>query len=192
MKNTTLTALALVSLTAGLAAQTAPAATGLSYNRIGFTRSSPKNVASQNILSASALLGSSNFLAFAETRNDHGTALGLGHVFKNVAFGVDANVSVASDTDWVGNGTIYGLNLRRALNEVIPGLEIAIGYSYQATPTSQQNSSTENNRVLSYELSYNINKQYSVAYGIQDARSGSLKADSIIAKAHNISVRYNF
>ncbi len=185
MKNTTLTALALVSLTAGLAAQTAPAATGLSYNRIGFTRSSQKAVPCQNILSASVLLGSSNFLAFAETRNDHGTALGLGYVFKNVAAGIDATVSVSADNEWSSNGSIYSLGLRRSLSEVVPGLEVAIGYSKQSTiPSSPEN------RVLSYELAYNINKQYTVAYGIQDIRKGLLNGSS--EKIQNVSVRYNF
>lgn len=187
MKHATLATLALASLTAAASAQTAAAApAGLSYNRIGITRSSQKTVASQNVLSASVLLGSSNFLALAESRGDSGTVIGLGYVFKNVALGVDATVSATSALDFTGNGTVYGLNLRRALNEVIPGLEIAVGYSHQSTNSFV----AQNNRVLSYELAYNINKQYSVAYGIQDVRSGTLNNSA--NKAHNVSVRYSF
>jgi hypothetical protein len=126
-----------------------------------------------------------NFLAFAETRNDHGTALGLGYVFKNVAAGIDATVSVSSDNEWSSNGSIYSLGLRRSLSEVVPGLEVAISYSKQSTiPSSPEN------RVLSYELAYNINKQYTVAYGIQDIRKGLLNSSS--EKIQNVSVRYNF
>lgn len=182
MKHTIAT-LALATLAVAASAQTAAPA-GLSYNRIGFTRASQKNVPSQNVLSASVLLGSSNFLAFAETRNDHGTALGLGYVFKNVTAGIDATVSVSSDTEWSTNGSIYSLGLRRSLSEVVAGLEVALGYSSQST------TGASNNRVLSYELAYNINKQYTVAYGIQDIRSGSLNGSA--EKIHNVSVRYNF
>ena len=184
MKNT-IAALALTTLAAAASAQTAAAPAGLSYNRIGFTRTSQKGLTNQNTLSVSSLLGSSNFLAFAETRTDKGAALGLGYVFKNVAVGVDAAVTVSSDNEWSSNGSIYSLGLRRSLSEVFAGLEVAIGYSTQSTALS-----TGTNRVLSYELSYNINKQYSVAYGIQDIRKGLLNGSA--EKIQNVSVRYNF
>jgi len=184
MKNT-IAALALTTLAAAASAQTAAAPAGLSYNRIGFTRTSQKGLTNQNVLSVSSLLGSSNFLAFAENRTDHGTALGLGYVFKNVAVGIDAAVTVSADNEWQSNSSIYSLGLRRSLSEVFAGLEVAIGYSTQSTALS-----AGTNRVLSYELSYNINKQYTVAYGIQDIRKGLLNGSA--EKIQNVSVRYNF
>ena len=187
MKNT-IAALAITTLAAAASAQTAAPAAGLSYNRIGFSRTSQKGLTNQNVLSISSLLGSSNFLAFAETRTDKGSALGIGYVFKNVAVGIDAAVTVSSDNEWTGNSSIYSLGLRRSLSEVFAGLEVAIGYSTQSTAVSTATPAT--NRVLSYELSYNINKQYSVAYGIQDIRKGLLNGSS--EKIQNVSVRYNF
>ena len=43
---------------------------------------------------------------------------------------------------------------------------------------------TASTKVYTYELAYNINKQFSVAYGITDAAVG--------ANLKTVSVRYNF
>ena len=81
--------------------------------------------------------------------------------------------------DAANNSTI-GLNLRRSLSEVVAGLEIAVGVSYNSGANGA--ASTQN---YTYELSYNINKQFSVAYGITDQ-------DGAAANLHTVSVRYNF
>ncbi|NBX02190.1 hypothetical protein EBR11_06660, partial [bacterium] len=97
-------------------------------------------------------------------------SVSLGYVFKNVAAGVDATISIASNDN-------YGINLRRALNEIVSGLEVAVGYN-RAIGTNY-----ESNWV--YELSYNFNKQYSIAYSVTDP-NGSAKS------VNQVSLRYNF
>ena len=82
--------------------------------------------------------------------------------------------------DAANNSTI-GLNLRRSLSEVVAGLEIAVGVSYNSGAGAA--ASTQD---YTYELSYNINKQFSVAYGITDLDAAGEP------NLHTVSVRYNF
>ena len=153
----------ITTLAAAASAQTAAAPAGLSYNRVTVSRQG------QNTnLSASALLGSSNVLATIGS-STAGTSYALGYVFKNVAAGIDATVAVSSDDT-------YGIILRRSLNEVIAGLEARLVYA-----RSEGSVSTDG---FTYELAYNINKQFSVAYGITDVAAGS--------NLKTVSVRYNF
>ena len=164
----------ITTLAAAASAQTAAAApAGLSYNRVTVSRQG------QNTnLSASAFLGSSNVLATIGTSGSPAaTSYALGYVFKGVGAGIDATVSVgAGDND--GNSTV-GLNLRRSLSEVVAGLEIAVGVDYNSGAGA-----TASTKVYTYELAYNINKQFSVAYGITDVAAGS--------NLKTVSVRYNF
>ena len=167
---TTLTAAAFADASAPAAA--APA--GLSYNRVGLSYQTNQIAASHPYaLSASAFIGGSNVLVSASAelvKGDDQSSASLGYVFKGVVAGIDATVSASS------NDT-YGINLRRSLGEVLSGLEVAFGYS-SASGSAKNDSFT-------YELSYNVTKQYSVAYSIQDPQgSGS--------SANNVSIRYNF
>ena len=165
---TTLTAAAFAD--AGAAAPAA-AASGLSYNRVGVTYVT-NGTDHPYGLSASAFIGSSNVLVSANAALDAAGAdsASIGYVFKGVAAGIDATVSVSS------NDT-YGINLRRSLGEVLAGLEVAVGYS-SATGSAKNDSFT-------YELSYNVTKQYSVAYSIQDPQGSG---DSV----NSVAIRYNF
>ena len=187
---TTLTAAAFAD--AGAAAPAA-AASGLNYNRVGISRSGQ-----DTNLSASTLLGSSNILASVETvsagaglstlvSNGSGDAvvMSLGYVFKNVAAGVDATLTVGAGNEAVGS--LVGVNLRRALNEVVSGLEIAIGYKMQEVDADQYGSKLKVSS-WTYELAYNINKQYSVAYSLSDFGNDASSLDN----RHTVSVRYNF
>ena len=185
---TTLTAAAFAD--AGAAAPAA--ASGLSYNRVGISRSGQ-----DTNLSASTFLGSSNFLASVETisaGNAFSTAatngggdsivMSVGYVFKNVAAGVDATLTVGSGNNEVGS--LVGINLRRALNEVVSGLEVAIGYKMQKSDDDQVAALKVSS--LTYEIAYNINKQYSVAYSLTDFGSDVSGEDN----SHTVSFRYNF
>lgn len=162
--------LTITTLAAAASAQTAAAApAGLSYNRVTVAREGQNNT-----LSASAFLGSSNVLATIGT-SSAGTDYSLGYVFKNVTSGIDATVSVGAGS--AASNSVIVLILRRSLSEVVTGLEIGVGYSYQ--------SASPNVTSWSYELSYNINKQFSVAYGISNP-------SGIAADTNSVSVRYNF
>jgi hypothetical protein len=166
MKNI-LPILTLTTLAAAASAQAAaPAAAGLSYNRVGLGYNTDSKGYS---LTASALIGSSNFLVEAETTvggsssGNGADSVSLGYVFKNVALGADATVSVGSNES-------YGLNLRKDLGSNIEG---AIAYGRVAGVNQ-----------WTVELAYNVNKQIQVAVGYSDA-SGS-------ASTTDVSVRYNF
>ena len=156
----------ITTLAAAASAQTAAASSGLSYNRVGVSYNTDSKGFS---LSASALIGSSNFLVEADTTiggssSGNGVdSVSLGYVFKNVALGADATVSVGSDE-------AYGLNVRKDLGN---NIELAVGYSREAGVN-----------VWGAELAYNVSKQIQVAFGYSDA-SGS-------ASTSDISVRYNF
>jgi len=193
---TTLTAAAFAD--AGAAAPAAPAAAGLSYNRVGISRSGQ-----DTNLSVSGLLGSSNFLATVETSSGlvgvntyisagkntaDSVGFSLGYVFKNVVAGIDATVSVGAGNKSVGSQV--GVNLRRALNEVVSGLEVAIGYKQQEIDKDQSTIVPLNGKASAwtYEISYNINKQYSVAYSLTDFGNDA----SNIKNAHTFAVRYNY
>jgi hypothetical protein len=193
MKNT-IAALAITTLAAAASAQTAAPVAGLSYNRVTVSRQGQNNS-----ISASAFLGSSNVLAtigsstqtviiptffdpIVETRNV--TTFSLGYVFKNVAFGTDATVGITSGNNSVN--TAVSVNLRRALNEVVHGLEIAVGASFSENADfSGEPANKGSSTVVTAELAYNINKTFQVAYGISNANP---TADI----AHVVSVRYNF
>jgi hypothetical protein len=171
--------LTITTLAAAASAQTAaPAAAGLSYNRVTVSREGQNNT-----LSASAFLGSSNVLAtIGAGRNQYGesvTSYSLGYVFKGVVAGIDATVSVGSGD--ANNNSDIGLNLRRSLSEVVAGLEIAVGASFNSGAGAAP--STTN---LTYELAYNVNKQFQVAYGLTDLDAAGVE------NLHTISVRYNF
>jgi hypothetical protein len=159
--------LTITTLAAAASAQAAAPA-GLSYNRVGLGYNTDSKGYS---LSASALIGSSNFLVEADTTIGGNTSgngadsVSLGYVFKNVAFGADATVSVASNE-------AYGLNVRKDLG--IYNLEVAASFG--------RNSSDIN--VWGAELAYNVSKQIQVAVGYSDAQGSASTSD--------ISVRYNF
>ncbi len=176
MKNT-IAALAITTLAAAASAQTAAPAAGLSYNRVTVSREGQNTT-----LSASTFLGSSNVLAtVGAVRNQYGeavTSYSLGYVFKGVVAGIDATVSVGSGD--ASNNSDIGLNLRRSLSEVVAGLEVAVGASYNSGAGA---ASTTN---FTYELAYNVNKQFQVAYGVTDLDAAGVE------NLHTISVRYNF
>jgi hypothetical protein len=158
--------LTITTLAAAASAQSAAASSGLSYNRVGLGYNTDSKGYS---LTASALIGSSNFLVEAGTTIGGNTSgngvdsVSLGYVFKNVALGADATVSVGSDES-------YGLNVRKDLGN---NIELAVGYARQSGVN-----------VWGAELAYNVSKQIQLAVGYSDA-SGS-------ASTTDVSVRYNF
>ena len=188
--------LTLTTLAAAASAQTAAAApAGLSYNRASVSREGQNNS-----ISVSAFLGGTNVLATigastSDTVNpdvnylygsDTSTTLGLGYVFKNVAFATDATVGITTGSGAVNSAVT--LNLRRALNEVVSGLEVAVGFSYSENADNGYANTTENKGssvVVTAELAYNINKTWSVAYGISNA-------NPTVDVAHVVSIRHNF
>jgi hypothetical protein len=173
--------LTITTLAAAASAQTAVAPAGLSYNRVTVSRSGQDNV-----LGAEALLGSSNVLATIQTTTG-GTNYSLGYVFKNVAAGIDATLSVGAGD--AANYSSYSVTLRRALSEVVQGLEARVVVSQNdgsgaailngaTTETAGSGASTS----ATYELQYNITKQYAVAYSLTDGPQ----------TVHTVSFRYNF
>ena len=159
----------LTTLAAAASAQSAAAA-GLSYNRVGvnYNTDSAENGYS---VSAEALIGSSNVWVGGSADLDNAGAdrVSVGYLFKNVAAGIDATVFVSSND-------VYGVTLRRSLNEVIAGLEARFVWA-QATGSNRQNAYV-------YELAYNIGSKYQVAVSIADQESA--------ANETSVSVRYNF
>jgi hypothetical protein len=93
----------------------------------------------------------------------------LGYVFKNVALGADATVSVGSNES-------YGLNVRKDLGG---NIELAVSYGRELNATG-----TDHANVWGIELAYNVSKQIQVAVGYSDASKSASTTD--------ISVRYNF
>ena len=174
--------LTLTTLAAAASAQAAAPA-GLSYNRVGVSREGQNNN-----LSVSQLLGSSNVLLGLSTRSnavdgsyadeDNYTFLSVGYVFKNVASGIDATVYLGAGTEY--SNSAVGVNLRRSLSEVYAGLEVALGYENR-----EGSGSNDNQSAWSYELAYNINKQFSIAYGITDQKG-------VDSNLKTLTVRYNF
>jgi len=160
--------LTITTLAAAASAQSAAASSGLSYNRVGLGY----NTDSKGIsLSASALIGSSNFLVEAGTSIGGNTSgngvdsVSLGYVFKNVALGADATVSVGSDES-------YGLNVRKDLGN---NIELAVGYARSSGVNG-----------WGAELAYNVSKQIQVAVGVSDTNAAGSSSTT------DISVRYNF
>ena len=177
----TLTALAAAASADAEPKAAAPA--GLSYNRVGFTRQSQNNS-----LSASALLGSSNVLASVSTGEAYGpyssTTFSLGYVFKNVAYATDATVSVSSGNEYVNSAV--SVNLRRALNEVYAGLEVAVGYSYVNNENQGYAGDPQGTTgIVTAELAYNVNKTWQVAVGLTNWNPTWDRTTSL-------SVRHNF
>jgi hypothetical protein len=160
--------LTITTLAAAASAQTAVAPAGLSYNRVTVSRSGQENV-----LGAEALLGSSNVLATIATTST-GTEYSLGYVFKNVAYGVDATLSVGAGS--AAEYSSYSVTLRRTLSEIVQGLEARVVVSQNDGDTSR--ASTE----ATYELQYNITKQYALAFSLTDGPESN----------HTVSFRYNF
>jgi len=160
--------LTITTLAAAASAQSAAASSGLSYNRVGLGYNTDSKGYS---LTASALIGSSNFLVEAGTSIGGNTSgngvdsVSLGYVFKNVALGADATVSVGSDES-------YGLNVRKDLGN---NIELAVGYA-------------RSNGVNGWgaELAYNVSKQIQVAVGVSDTNAAGSSSTT------DISVRYNF
>ena len=162
--------LTLTTLAAAASAQSAAAA-GLSYNRAGVNYNTDA-VAGDNgySLSVEALVGSSNVWVGATAELDKAGAdsVAVGYLFKNVAAGIDA-------TAFVGSNDVYGVTLRRSLNEVISGLEARFVWS-KATGADVD--------TFVYELAYNIGSKYQVAVSIADQESKGNET--------SVSVRYNF
>jgi len=171
---TTLTAAAFAD--AGAAAPAAPAAAGLNYNRVTVQQNTSgqtnRNISVANLINGSnVLVELSQYYQGVGNNTTGNGVVGIGYVFKNVTNGIDATVNVTAGTyDGIG------LNLRRSLSEVVAGLEIALGYNHVESSQSPQNA-------WSYEVSYNVNKQFSVAFGAQDV-SG--------VNAKSIALRYNY
>jgi len=158
--------LPILTITTLAAAASAQSASGLSYNRVGLGYNTDSKGYS---LSASALIGSSNFLVSADTTiggsatTNGDDSVSLGYVFKNVAFGADATVSVGSNES-------YGLNVRKDLGNNIEG---AVSYGRESGVNT-----------WGVELAYNVSKQIQVAVGYSDATGAASTTD--------IAVRYNF
>ena len=164
--------LTITTLAAAASAQTAVAPAGLSYNRVTVSREGQNNT-----LAAEALLGSSNVLATIGTSSygyGNETSYSLGYVFKNVAFGVDATLSFGAGSE--SNHSTYSVTLRRALSEVIQGLEARVVVSQNDGDVGPAQTAA------TYELQYNITKQYAVAYSLTDGPEN----------VHTVSFRYNF
>lgn len=165
--------LPILTITTLAAAASAQSASGLSYNRVGLGYNTDSKGYS---LSASALIGSSNFLVSAETtiggsgNTNGGDSVSLGYVFKNVAFGADATVSVGSNES-------YGLNVRKDLGN---NIEAALSYGRSKKSTAPYSGVN----TWGAELAYNVSKQIQVAVGYSDASGAASTTD--------ISVRYNF
>ena len=159
--------LTITTLAAAASAQTPAAASGLSYNRAGLSYNTDKAAGDNGY----ALIGSSNiWIAGSADLNSAGAdSVSIGYVFKNVAAGIDATVAVSSDDN-------YGIILRRSLNEVVAGLEARLVYARQEGSVSADG--------FTYELAYNINKQFQIAVSVDDV-SGA-------ANETSVTVRYNF
>ena len=162
--------LTLTTLAAAASAQAA-APSGLSYNRVGLSYDTDDK---GYTLSASALIGGSNFLVEAATsvggaNSGNGVdSVSLGYVFKNVALGADATVSVGSNES-------YGLDVRKDLGS---NIEVA---------ASLGRNSADNN-VWGAELAYNVSKQIQLAVGYSDSNAAGVAGDGQTI----ISARYNF
>ena len=169
---TTLTAAAFADASAPAAA--APA--GLVYNRVTVQQNTSgdtyRNISVANLINGSNVLVelSQNYQGVGNNTTGNGV-VAIGYVFKNVTNGIDVTANITA-----GEYDGIGLNLRRSLSEVLAGLEIAIGYNHFESSNEVQNP-------WSYEVSYNVNKQFSVAFGAQDVSGEKYKS---------IALRYNY
>ena len=155
----------LTTLAAAASAQSAAPA-GLTYNRVTVNQNTSGGT-DRNISVANLIGGSNVLVELSQLANGYGN-VEISYVFKNVTNGIDATVGITS-----GTADGIGVNLRRSLSELNAGLELAVGYS------RLENSGSE----VSYEVSYNINKQFSVAFGAADANNANVKS---------VSVRFNY
>jgi len=162
-----LTLTTLAAAASAQAAAAAPAAAGLNYNRVGLGYNTDTK---GYTLSATAVLGSSNFwvgasstIGGADTANGADSVV-VGYLFANVYAGVDATVSV-------GSNEAYTLGLRKAL-----------GNNLEAAASLGRNSS--DNTVWTAELGYNVSKQIQLAVGYTDTQGSAGTTD--------LTVRYNF
>jgi hypothetical protein len=161
--------LTITTLAAAASAQSA-ASSGLSYNRVGLGYNTDSKGYS---LTASALIGSSNFLVEADTTIGGSTSkngadsVSLGYVFKNVALGADATVSIGSNES-------YGLNVRKDLGG---NIELAVSYARESGVN-----------VWGAELAYNVSKQIQLAVGYSDSNAAGAAGDG----QTSLAVRYNF
>jgi len=171
--------LTLTTLAAAASAQSASAPAGLNYNRVSFSRSSQDNV-----ISAETLVGGNVLIGLTMTNdaaNGSEPQLNVGYVFKNVTSGIDATVYVAQ-AQW--ETTAYGLNLRRSLSEIFPGLEVSV--SYVDTFSSDQPStyiahggvSINGDSAFAAELAYNINSKFQAAVGYVSCDGPSYRDNS--------------
>jgi hypothetical protein len=160
---TTLSAAAFAD--AGAAAPAA--ASGLSYNRVTVQQNTSgptnRNIAVENLINGSNVL-----VGLTQSGGYAGGNISIGYVFKNVTNGIDATVNVTS-----GEYDGASVNLRRSLSEVLAGLELAVSYSHYEG----------SNNSWSYEVAYNINKQFSVAFGAYDVSDSNQKF---------VALRYNY
>lgn len=157
----------LTALVAAASAQQAAAPAGLNYNNITLSRTSRDNT-----VAVQMALGQSNFVAGFQSANDDTRSsdpvLTVGYVFKNVTQAVDATVFV-QQTQW--DDSVYGITLRRALNEVYQGLEISATYASTGSSTTDSQfaiggTSNWGDSARAVELSYNLNKTFAVAVGV--------------------------
>ena len=161
--------LTLTTLAAAASAKAAaPAAAGLNYNRIGLGYNTDTKGYS---LSATAVLGSSNFwvgastnIGGAGTANGTKDAVSLGYLFANVYAGIDATVAVSSNE-------AYAVGLRKAL-----------GNNFEGAASIGRNSARDT--VWTAELGYNVSKQIQLAVGYTDTQGSAGTTD--------LTVRYNF
>jgi hypothetical protein len=163
--------LTLTTLAAAASAQVAaPAAAGLNYNRVGLGYNT---VTKGYSLSATAVLGSSNFWVGASSTiggaNGAGSSNGsdsvaIGYLFANAIAGADVTVSVASNE-------AYTVGLRKAL-----------GNNLEAAASVGRNAA--DNTVWTAELGYNVSKQIQLAVGYTDTQGSAGTTD--------LTVRYNF
>jgi len=169
----TLTTLSAAAFADAGAAAPAAAASGLVYNRVTVQQNTSGET-NRNISVANLINGSNVLVELSQNYQDLGNnttgngVVAIGYVFKNVTNGIDVTANITA-----GGDDGIGLNLRRSLSEVVAGLEIAIGYNHFE---GSQNS-------WNYEVSYNINKQFSVAFGAQDVSGDNEKS---------IALRYNY
>ena len=163
--------LTLTTLAAAASAQSAAAA-GLSYNRAGVNYNTDAAAGDNGYsLSVEALVGSSNVWvgASADLNTAGEDGVSIGYLFKNVVAGIDATVAASSDD-------VYGVILRRSLNEVVAGLETRVIY--------QRRSGSNSADAFNYELAYNVNSKYQVAVSIDDQEGQGNETF--------VTVRYNF
>ena len=176
----------ITTLAAAASAQTAAASSGLSYNNasVSYSRLSLSGYtghANGWAVSANALIGSSNVLVSAQTTvgGDLGNGsddVSIGYVFKNLALGADAIVSVGSDET-------YELAIRKDLGS---NIEVAVNFAQVA-----------GENVYGLSVGYSVTK--AITLGLGYSRTSGFDASDYLVGATNVKlsgwtvgVRYNF